>query len=150
LARKIAADAVWRRLVTDPLSGAVLDYGRTTYRPPAALADFVRARDRSCRGPLCGHTAANCELDHAVAWAEGGETSADNLNPFCKHDHRLKTYGRWRIEIHADGSLTWVTPTGLRHTTVPYNYRDPPPEPDPPPPPPAPPPYDPERDPPPF
>src|ERR1051325_9069076 len=53
LAREIAADSVWRRLITDPLSGALLDHGRTTYRPPAALADFVRARDGHCRHPLC-------------------------------------------------------------------------------------------------
>ncbi|MGH8573351.1 MAG: DUF222 domain-containing protein, partial [Gammaproteobacteria bacterium] len=45
LARELAADATWRRLLTDPASGALLDYGRSTYRPPAALADFVRARD---------------------------------------------------------------------------------------------------------
>jgi hypothetical protein len=34
LAREVAADATLRRLVYDPLSGTVLDYGRTTYRPP--------------------------------------------------------------------------------------------------------------------
>jgi hypothetical protein len=33
-AREIAADAVLKRLVYDPLSGALLDHGRTTYRPP--------------------------------------------------------------------------------------------------------------------
>lgn len=50
-AREIAADAVWKRLVVDPVSGAVLDHGRSTYRPPEALADFVRARDVHCRSP---------------------------------------------------------------------------------------------------
>ena len=35
LARETAADGVWRRLVTDPLSGSLLDDGRTTYLPPA-------------------------------------------------------------------------------------------------------------------
>jgi hypothetical protein len=34
VARALAAGGVWRRLVTDPLSGAVLDVGRTRYRPP--------------------------------------------------------------------------------------------------------------------
>ena len=33
LAREAAADGVWRRLVTDPLSGTLLDHGRTTYHP---------------------------------------------------------------------------------------------------------------------
>ena len=68
LAREIAADAVWRRLVTDPLSGTVLDYGRTTYHPPAALADHVRVRDVYCRFPGCRRRAADAELDHVVAW----------------------------------------------------------------------------------
>ena len=31
LARQIAYDGKWRRLITDPTSGALLDYGRTTY-----------------------------------------------------------------------------------------------------------------------
>jgi hypothetical protein len=31
LARATAADAVWRRLITDPLAGTLLDHGRTTY-----------------------------------------------------------------------------------------------------------------------
>jgi hypothetical protein len=44
LAREIASDAVLKRLVYDPLSGTVLDHGRTTYRPPTGLADFVKAR----------------------------------------------------------------------------------------------------------
>jgi hypothetical protein len=53
LAREIAADATLKRLVYDELSGTLLDYGRTTYRPPAGLADHVRARDVHCRGPIC-------------------------------------------------------------------------------------------------
>src|SRR5262249_49255302 len=53
VARELAGDGTWRRLVTDPLSGQLLDYGRTTYRPPAGLADFVRARDQRCIFPRC-------------------------------------------------------------------------------------------------
>jgi hypothetical protein len=36
-ARRIAADrsGTWRRILTDPTTGQVLDYGRRTYRPPA-------------------------------------------------------------------------------------------------------------------
>jgi hypothetical protein len=47
-AREIAADAVWKRPLTDPASGGLLDHGRTTHRPPRALADHVRARDLEC------------------------------------------------------------------------------------------------------
>jgi hypothetical protein len=58
LAREIAADAVWKRLITDPTSGALLDHGRTTYRPPTALADYIRARDVTCRHPTCRRRAS--------------------------------------------------------------------------------------------
>jgi hypothetical protein len=64
LAREIAAQGTWRRLLTDPASGALLDYGRTTYTPPTGLADFIRARDLHCRNPICGQPAARADLDH--------------------------------------------------------------------------------------
>src|SRR5262249_61185497 len=51
LARELAAEGTWRRLVTDPLSGTLLDYGRTTYRPPAGPAQFARAREQRGAGP---------------------------------------------------------------------------------------------------
>ena len=79
LAREVAAEGVWRRLVTDPLSGTLLDYGRTTYHPPAGLADHVRARDVYCRFPGCRRRAADAELDHVIAWSDGGTTSENNL-----------------------------------------------------------------------
>lgn len=142
LAREIALGdgSVWRRLITDPLSGALLDYGRTTYHPPAALADHVRARDQYCRFPHCRRRATDAELDHAVAWADGGDTSAASLHAFCLHHHKLKHHAGWRVEAHPDGRLTWITPAGHRYTTEPHDHRpepasDPPPaaEPDPPP-----------------
>ena len=89
-AREAAADGVWRRFVTDPLSGTLLDHGRSTYHPPAALADHVRARDVYCRFPGCRRKAVDAELDHVVAWADGGTTSEDNLGAYCTHHHQLK------------------------------------------------------------
>jgi hypothetical protein len=166
LARDTATDAVWHRLVTDPLSGTLLDHGRTTYHPPAGLADFVRARDTYCRFPHCRRQAADAELDHVIPWAHGGPTSAGNLVALCRHHHRLKTHAQWHVEIHPDGRLTWTTPTGHRHTTTPHDHRTEPrpaePRPaEPPPPtparpsprstaPPVPAAHDPDEDPPPF
>ena len=127
LARDIAAGGVWRRLVTDPLSGTVLDYGRSTYHPPAALADHIRARDLHCRFPLCRRRAADAELDHILAWADGGQTSEANLGAYCLHHHKLKHHGGWKVQAHPDGRLTWTTPTGHRHTTSPHDYGPEPP-----------------------
>jgi hypothetical protein len=115
---------VWRRLVTDPLSGTFLDYGRTTYHPPAGLADHVRIRDQHCRFPHCRRRAADAELDHIVPSAEGGKTAEANLHALCRRHHTLKHHAGWRIEAHPDGRLTWVTPTGHRHTTALHDYSD--------------------------
>jgi HNH endonuclease len=134
----------------------VLDYGRTTYHPPAALADHVRTRDVHCRFPGCRRRAADAELDHTIPWAAGGETTAANLHALCLHHHLLKGHAGWRITTHPDGRLTWTTPTGHRHTTAPHDYGPEPPPPSPPlsrpavPPRPEPEPRDPDVGPPPF
>ncbi|HEU5007990.1 MAG TPA: DUF222 domain-containing protein [Jatrophihabitantaceae bacterium] len=71
-----------RRLVTDEL-GHLVDYGRSTYEPPADLAQFVIARDRTCRAPGCERPAAKSDLHHVQWWSRGGETNAANLVPTC-------------------------------------------------------------------
>ncbi|HEU0087227.1 MAG TPA: DUF222 domain-containing protein [Pseudonocardiaceae bacterium] len=130
LARQIAAEGTWRRLLTDPASGTLLDYGRTTYTPPAGLADFVRARDVYCRNPICGQRAATADLDHTIAWDDGGTTNEHNLYAACRHDHLIKTFGPgWHVEQHPDGRVTWTTPTGHTYTSHPHDYRTHPPHP---------------------
>ncbi|MGQ0774514.1 MAG: DUF222 domain-containing protein [Pseudonocardiales bacterium] len=130
LAREIAAEGTWRRLLTDPASGTLLDYGRTTYTPPAGLADFVRARDLYCRNPICGQRAATADLDHTIPWDGGGTTSEHNLYAACRHDHLMKTHAPgWHVDQYPDGRITWTTPTGHTYTSHPHNYRpNPPPD----------------------
>ncbi len=124
LAREIAAEGTWRRLLTDPVSGTLLDYGRTTYTPPAGLADFVRARDVYCRNPICRQRAATADLDHAIAWDDGGTTCQHNLWAGCRHDHRLKTFAPgWAVDQHPDGRIAFTTPTGHTYTSQPHDYR---------------------------
>jgi len=133
VARAIAADGVWKRLVTDPLSGALLDHGRSTYRPPAALADWVRARDVHCRHPGCRRRAIDSELDHTIAFAgAGGETSAVNLYGACSRHHHLKHEAPgWSVRQEPDGRITWTTPTGHSYSSDPFDYRVDDPAPDP-------------------
>ena len=111
-ARAIARDGVWRRIVTDPLSGAVLDVGRTRYRPPPDLAEFVRCRDGTCVRPGCGVRADAAELDHTIEWQDDGKTSADNLGCMCARDHRIKTNGGFVVTQVRPGEFEWRTPTG--------------------------------------
>src|SRR5690606_5132105 len=69
IARALAAGNPWRRLLTDPLTGAILDVGRTRYQPPAALAEYVRERDQTCTRPGCTTPARSCDLDHTIPWS---------------------------------------------------------------------------------
>lgn len=115
VARTLAADGTWRRLVTDPVDGHLLDYGRTVYRPPQDLIDYLTARDRTCRFPGCRQPAWRADLDHADAWDSGGSTSVDNLGVLCRRHHRLKTHHGWAIESRPDGSCLWTSPTGHQY-----------------------------------
>ncbi|CAN5286715.1 hypothetical protein BH20ACT5_BH20ACT5_23210 [soil metagenome] len=117
-ARELAADATWRRILTDPISGTVLDVGRTSYPPPAGLADHVRTRDGTCRFPGCRQPAGRTDLDHTIPYPHGS-TAATNLAALCRAHHRLKTFTTWTVDQTGDGTLTWTSPTGQRHTTRP-------------------------------
>jgi Domain of unknown function (DUF222) len=92
LARQIMDNptSVWRKVTCDPVSGAVLDVGRTRYRPPAALDDFVRVRDRECLAPGCHRPAQRCDVDHSREFGRDGHTCKRNLGCLCRHHHRLK------------------------------------------------------------
>jgi len=120
-ARALAAGGTWRRIVTDPLSGAVLDVGRTRYRPPAALRAHVEARDRTCGRPGCSVPAHRAELDHTIPFhgSREGPTSAANLAPLCAADHAAKSLGLLRLEQPEPGVLEWTTAVGQRVRVVP-------------------------------
>ncbi len=135
-AAALAAGGALRRIVTDPLTGAVLDVGRTRYRPPAALREHVIARDRTCARPGCTVPARRAEIDHTIPFGPAalrassgrqqpsrgspqGETRVDNLAPLCAPDHLAKSLGVLRLEQPSAGVLEWTTATGLRVRVVP-------------------------------
>ena len=108
MARRLAPGSIMRRLLTDPVTGALLDYGTSTYQVPAALAAHVATRDGTCRGPGCGRPAAGCDLDHTVPYPRG-RTCAGNLGAACGHHHGFKTAGLWTLDQGPGGVFT-VTP----------------------------------------
>ncbi|MCL2424138.1 MAG: HNH endonuclease [Micrococcales bacterium] len=111
-ARALAHEGIWRRIVTDPLTGAVLDVGRTRYRPPAALAAHVAATNPHCVCAACSQPAERCDLDHVTEWHEDGTTAATNLAPLCRASHTLKTDGHMHLAVTAPGRYRWTTPLG--------------------------------------
>ncbi|GAB3175808.1 hypothetical protein GCM10027059_49770 [Myceligenerans halotolerans] len=124
-ARDIAAEGIWHRLVTDPITGILTDYSTTTYQPPERLRRAVQARDRTCMSSGCGKPAARCDLDHIQPFdpdhrytpGEPGQTRATNLHALCRRHHNLKSLAGWTLERDpATGTETWTSPTG--HTEV--------------------------------
>ena len=90
------ADTVttWRRVVTDPVDGHLLDHGTRQYLPDT-LRRFVLARDGGCIAPDCTtRSPRRLQLDHVIC-------------------HQLKTAGHITVtDTHADGSRTWTTASG--------------------------------------
>jgi hypothetical protein len=89
------------------------------YTPSAALADFVRCRDLTCRWPGCDHPARDCDLDHTIPYSEGGPTHAANLKCYCRTHHLVKTFWGWKEQQLPDGTLILTSPTGHTHVSTP-------------------------------
>ena len=119
VARRLATDATWRRLVTEPVTGHLLDYGHTVYSPPQELLDFIIARDRTCTFPGCRFPAYACDADHTLPYDAGGRTSADGLRMLCRRHHRLKTHYQWVPLLDSEGTIVWTSPAGAAYRAKP-------------------------------
>lgn len=129
-ARELAADpsSTWRRLVTDPLSGGIVDFGTTRYRPPPDMAERVITRSQHCQFPGCRVPAHRCDLDHNQPFDPQngtGPTSDANLGPKCRPHYRLKGLRGWQVRQYADGSIEWITPTRHRYLVEPPPLTEP-------------------------
>ncbi|TFV81004.1 HNH endonuclease [Microbacterium sp. dk485] len=109
----------WMRILTHPETGTVLSVGRKKYRPPAPLRRLVRWRADRCMGPGCAMPAARCQIDHQVAWEDGGRTELSNLAPLCQGHHTVKHHGGWVVRQLAGGAIEWISPLGRRYVEQP-------------------------------
>ncbi len=89
------------------------------YTPSRALADFVRCRDMTCRFPGCDRPATESDIDHTVAYSEGGRTHASNLKCLCRVHHLVKTFWGWHDTQLPDGTVLWKSPAGDSYVTLP-------------------------------
>jgi len=94
-ARRIACDSSLLR-ITEGAAGNPLDIGRKTRAVSPAMQRALRSRDHGCRFPGCTHHRF-VDAHHIRHWADGGETSLDNLVLLCRHHHRLVHEGGFGV-----------------------------------------------------
>lgn len=100
-ARRLSCDASLVTVLEDE-SGQVLNVGRRSRIVPAHIRRALRERDGVCQYPGC-HESEYVDAHHIQHWAEGGETSLENLVTLCRYHHRQLHRGCF--EVHAgDGS----------------------------------------------
>ena len=116
-ALRLAADesGTWRRLLTDPDTGALLDVGRDRYRPAPRLRAFVAARDDRCAFPTCNQPGYRCEYDHIQPFAAGGRTTRSNGALACRRHNQAKAQTGWSYRQELDGAFRWQSATGHRY-----------------------------------
>ena len=106
VARQMACDAS-RRTVLENERGEVLNIGRRSRIVPWHIAHALRIRDGGCRFPGCNQHRWT-DAHHIRHWADGGETSLENLVTLCRYHHRELHRGEYRIERGAGGELIFV------------------------------------------
>ncbi|MDQ2846651.1 MAG: HNH endonuclease [Actinomycetota bacterium] len=112
-ARRLAADqsGTWRRLLTDPNTGQLLDISQDRYRPSQRLRDFVNARDDVCCFPTCHQPGYRCHYEHITPYLQGGATCRCNGALACRRHNNCKIDNDWDYTRNPDGSFTWTTDT---------------------------------------
>lgn len=100
--RRIACDS---SLVTtkEDKNGEPLSIGRRSRTIPPPMRRALRARDKGCRFPGCTNTRF-VDGHHIKHWADGGETSLDNLVMLCRHHHHLVHEGGFACEKSVEGA----------------------------------------------
>ena len=84
--------------------GTPLDVGRKQRTVSTPLKRALWSRDRHCSFPGC-HNARYVHAHHIRHWANGGETSLENLTLLCTHHHTLLHEGGFRIRRDQDGAI---------------------------------------------
>lgn len=94
--------------------GEPLSIGRKTRSIPPAIRRALQRRDRGCRFPGCT-CSRFVDAHHIQHWADGGETSMDNLVLLCRTHHRLvheAGYGVRATNTTSDRAIEFTLPNG--------------------------------------
>jgi hypothetical protein len=108
-ARRLACDSSFVALVER--DGKPLSVGRRTRSIPPPIRRALLARDGRCQFPGCERRRF-VDAHHIRHWAQGGETSLDNLVLLCRHHHRLVHEGGFAVSLDAGGRRRFARPDG--------------------------------------
>ncbi len=108
--RRIACDGSLLRITVDA-AGNPLDIGRKTRAVPPAIRRALQLRDGDCRFPGCTRHRF-VDAHHIRHWADGGDTSMENLVLLCRRHHRLVHEGGFGVERGAAGNIRFSRPDG--------------------------------------
>jgi hypothetical protein len=108
---QLLCDCLLARVVTDPITGLVLDLERSRRVVSAAQWSALALRDRGCSFPGCAAPPDECQAHHIVHWRRNGLTNLDNLTLACHHHHTLVHDGGWDVTMTAMGPR-WLRPDG--------------------------------------
>jgi hypothetical protein len=114
-ARRVACDSVLT-LATVAGNGEPLSIGRASRTVPAAIRTALNLRDRGCRFPGCDRASEWTDGHHIRHWADGGETSLDNLVSLCRRHHRVVHERGWDIGFGPDRAVRVTEPRGRSPT----------------------------------
>jgi len=107
--RRLACDAA-RTAVEVGDDGQPLAVGRTTRTVPPALRKALVVRDQGCRFPGCDRPSDWTDGHHLKHWADGGETTLDNLALLCRRHHRKVHEEGWRLAWGEDRGTVAIPP----------------------------------------
>jgi hypothetical protein len=120
-ARRLSCDAGVVDIVQDE-HGTPLSVGRKRRTIAGALQRALRKRDDACTFPGCTNRIF-LEGHHIQHWADGGETSLQNMALLCTLHHRyVHEYG-YVIELGPDQRPRFRDPHGRWVTAVPESPR---------------------------
>ena len=120
--KRLACDCSLVTIVEDD-DGAPLDVGRRKRVISTPLKRALWSRDRGCTFPGCRQD-LYVDAHHIRHWADGGETSAENLTLLCSFHHRLLHEGGFRIERDASGARYFQRPDGRAIPRCGYRLDD--------------------------
>jgi hypothetical protein len=120
IARQVTEEQVgseWRYTVTDE-HGNPVAVGTTRRRPTISQKRLAQILNPTCVFPGCRMPSIDCDLDHNRPWAQGGQTTEENLGPLCRHHHVIRHHG-WTIIQTQPGSYQLTSPLGHSYTSQP-------------------------------